>query len=179
MPKVFRYLEGTASLTIRFIGTTILVVVYADESQGVYPDGKGRYSTVVMVGADEVIRTTHKMKCITLSWTESKIVGALDAATYFRWLIRIFQEYRLSIELPIEPRQDSLSAMHIILNGLNFRRAKHMIIKGEFIKELEQKGIAKMLYTETGEMNADAYTKPYTGRQLAKYTGRFFIKLEE
>jgi hypothetical protein len=177
--RVLRYLKGTVNLALRFIGKTILVVIYADASRGVYPEGKGQYSTVVMVGADEVIRTTHKMKCITLSSTESEIVGALDAATYFRWLIRIFQEFRLPIELPIELRQDNLSAMHMIRNGLNFRRAKHMIIKGEFIKELEQNGIAKMLYTETGEMNADAYTKPYTGRQLAKYTGRFFIELEE
>ena len=144
-----------------------------------YPDGKGQYSTVVMVGADEVIRTTHKMKCITLSSTESEIVGALDAATYLRWLIRIFQEFRLPIELPIELHQDNLSAIHMIRNGLNFRRAKHMIIKGEFIKEMEMEGITKMVHTRTEDMNADAYTKPYVGRQLAKYTARVFVELEE
>ena len=140
---------------------------------------KDSIQQLVMVGADEVIRTTHKMKCITLSSTESEIVGALDAATYLRWLIRIFQEYRLPIELPIELRQDNLSAIHMIHNGLNFRRAKHMVIKGEFIKEKETEGITKMVHTRTEDMNADAYTKPYVGRQLAKYTARFFVELEE
>jgi hypothetical protein len=111
--------------------------------------------------------------------TKSEIVGALDAATYLRWLIRIFQEFHLPIELPIELHQDNLSAIHMIRNGLNFRRAKHMIIKGEFIKEMEMEGITKMVHTRTEDINADAYTEPYVGRQLAKYTARVFVELEE
>ena len=67
--RVLRYLKGTINLALRFVGRTINIVIYADTSHGVHPDGKGHYSTVIVVGGSEVIRTSHKMKCVTLSST--------------------------------------------------------------------------------------------------------------
>ena len=106
-------------------------------------------------------------------------MGAVDAATYFRWIIHLFQEFHLPVQLPIELKQDNLSAIHMIRNGVNFRRAKHMLIKGEFVRELEENGLLKMVPVETANMDADAYTKDYRGRQLVKYTLKHFVELEE
>lgn len=177
--RVLRYLKGTINLALRFIGKSINLVVFADASHGVHPDGKGQYSTVIHVGGDEIIRTSNKMKCVTLSSTESEIMGAVDAATYFRWLIRLFQEFHQPVELPIELKQDNLSAMHMIRHGPNFRRAKHMLIKGEFVRELELDGTLKMVATPSEDMDADAYTKDYRGRQLVKYTLKHFVELDD
>ena len=121
--RVLCFLKGTINLALRFVGRTIDIVIYADASHGVHPDGKGHYSTVIVIGGSEVLRTSQKMKCITLSSTESEIVGAVDAATYFRWIVRLFQEFHQPVQLPIELRQDNLSAIHMMHNGTNFRRA--------------------------------------------------------
>ena len=53
-------------------------------------------------------------------------------------------------------------------NGTNFRRAKHMLIKGEFVREVERDGTLLMVHTKTEDMEADPYTKDYRGRQLMK-----------
>ena len=179
--RVLRYLKGTISLALRYSGTKIHIVIYADASHGIYPDGKGQYATVIMVGGNEVVRTTHKMKCVTLSSTESEIMGAVDAATWFRWIIHLFQEFRLPVELPIELRQDNQSTIQMIRNGPGFRRAKHMVIKGEFVRELEVEGVLKLVYSPTETMNPgpDAYTKPYAGRQMVKYSTSTFVELED
>ena len=45
----------------------------------------------------------------------------------------------------------------MIRNGPAFRRGKHMTIKGEYAKELEQEGILQLVYTSTEDMLPDAY----------------------
>ena len=67
--RVLCFLKGTINLALRFVGRTIDIVIYADASHGVHPDGKGHYSTVIVIGGSEVLRTSQKMKCVTLSST--------------------------------------------------------------------------------------------------------------
>ena len=116
---------------------------------------------------------------ITLSSTESEIIGAVDAAIHSRCLIKLFQEFHQPVELPVELRQDNLSAIHMTRNGVNLRRAKHMLIKGEFVRGLEADGSLKMVATPSVDMDADAYTKDYRGRQLVKYTLKHFVELDD
>jgi hypothetical protein len=177
--RVLRYLKGTIDLALRYAGTTIHLCIYADASHGVHPDGRGQMAMVITLGDDEVIRTSHKMKCVTLSSTESEIVAAVDAATYVRWLVKLFQELRLPVQLPIDLKQDNQSAIHMMTNGTNFRRTKHMVIKGEFVRELVDDGWLRLIYAESADMNADQGTKPYTGHQLVRYTARVFCKLDD
>ena len=177
--RVLRYLKGTIDLALRYAGTTIHLCIYADASHRVHPDGRGQMAMVITLGDDEVIRTSHKMKCVTLSSTESEIVAAVDAATYVRWLVKLFQELRLPVQLPIDLKQDNQSAIHMMTNGTNFRRTKHMVIKGEFVRELVDDGWLRLIYAESADMNADQGTKPYTGHQLVRYTARVFCKLDD
>jgi hypothetical protein len=175
--RILRYLKGTIDLALLFMGTTIDLVVYADASHGIYADGKGHCATVFVVGGDEVVRTCHRMKCVSLSSTESELIAAVDAATYFRWLITLFQELGAPVKPPITMMQDNQSAIHMMTHGPTFKKAKHMVIKTHFVRSLVEEGIVKFQYCPTDQMYADAYTKPYTGAQIVRYTGRVMTKL--
>ena len=177
--RILRYLKGTINLAMRFCGTAIDIVVYADASHGIYPDGKGHYGVVFVLGGDEVARTSNRMKCVSLSSTESELIAAVDAATYFRWLVIFFRELSLPVELPITLRQDNQSAMHMLANGWTVKKRKHMVIKTHFPRGLIDEGIMKLVFTPTDDMLADIDTKPYNGQQMVRYNARVFCKIQE
>ena len=172
--RILRYVKGTSGLCLVFSGTVINLCLYADASHGIYPDGKGHYGVVMMMGTDEVVRICRRIKCVTLSSTESEIVALVDAATYIRWLVLLFNELGIPIELPITLHQDNQSAMHIVNTGATFKKTKHMIIKTHFAKALIDEGLIKLEFTPSEDMVADAYTKPMTGTQLVRYTMRVY-----
>ena len=176
--RVLRYLKGTINLALIYVGSAYGVCICADASHGLYPDGKGQHSTVIKIGNTVVVRSTNKMKCITLSSSESEIVGAADAATWVRWLYKLFKELRLPFTVPIRFEQDNLSTIQMIRNGPSFRRGKHMVIKGEFVRELEVEGLIEIVYAPSADMDADPYTKTYSEHQMVVYQERHFTQLE-
>ena len=105
------------SLSLTLSGTSLNLCLYADASQGIYADGKRLYGVVMMMGGDEVFRICRRIKCVTLSSTKSKIVALVDAATYIRWLIALYQEPGLELEIPVTLHQVNQSAIHIVTNG--------------------------------------------------------------
>ena len=133
----------------------------------------------MVLGGDEVYKSSHRMKCVSLSSTEDELIGAVDAATYFKWLITLFKELRIPIVAPITLHQDNQSAIHMLTNGMTFKRTKHMTVKVHFVRGLIEEGVLKLKYTPTDEMYADPYTKPYSGAQLVRYTARIFSKIPE
>jgi hypothetical protein len=172
--RILRYLKGTIGYVMCFTGKNIDLSIYADASHGIYADGKGHYGVVFVVGNDEVVRMSHKMKCVSLSSTESELVAAVDASTYLRWLIALFRELSIQIELPVTLHQDNQSTIHQLNNGSTFRRSKHMVIKTHFTRGLIEEGLLKLVYTPSEQMLADAYTKPYNGKQILRYSIRVY-----
>ena len=177
--RILRYLKGTMDFALSFTGTAVDFTVYADASHAIYDDGKGHHATVMVLGGDEVYKSSHRMKCVSLSSTEDELIGAVDAATYFKWLITLFKELRIPIVAPITLHQDNQSAIHMLTNGMTFKRTKHMTVKVHFVRGLIEEGVLKLKYTPTDEMYADPYTKPYSGAQLVRYTARIFSKIPE
>ena len=175
--RILRYLKGTIDLALQFMGTKIDLVVYADASHGIYADGKGQCAAVFVVGGDEIVRTCHRMKCVALSSTESEMIAAVDAATYFKWLIMLFQELGAPVQLPITMMQDNQSAMHMMSHGPTFRKSKHMVIKTHYIRGLLEDGTIVFKFCPSDKMWADAYTKPYNGAQIVRFTGRVMVNL--
>ena len=172
--RILRYVKGNMSLSLTLSGTSLNLCLYADASHGIYADGKGHYGVVMMMGGDEVFRICRRIKCVTLSSTESEIVALVDAATYIRWLIALYKELGLDIEVPVTLHQDNQSAIHIVTNGPTFKRTKHMTIKTHFAKGLIDEGLLKLQFTPSEEMNADNYSKNMNETRIVRYTARIF-----
>jgi hypothetical protein len=98
----------------------------------------------------------------------------VDAATYIRWLITLFRELFVFVELPITLFQDNQSTIRQITNGCTFKKSKHMVIKTHFARALITEGLLKLEYVPTDKMIADAYTKPYNAGRIIRYSIRVF-----
>ncbi len=177
--RVLRFLKGTMHLALRFAGTALDIVLYADASHGLYADGKGHHGLIAVLGGDHVLKECHKMKVVTLSSTESEIVAAVHAATYLRWILRLLQELMVPVTAPVTLFQDNQSAMHMIQNGCTWRKTKHMVIRTHFARGLIEEGLLRLEYVPTDDMLADILTKPYAASQMVRYTVRAYTKLEQ
>ena len=66
LKRILRYLNGTADYALTFSGTNVELEVYAYASHGMYEDGKGHHAAGFVVGNDEVIRTSQRMRTVSL-----------------------------------------------------------------------------------------------------------------
>jgi hypothetical protein len=124
-----------------------------------------------VLGGDEVLKASHRMKVVTLSSTESEIVALVDAATYLRWIVALLRELALF--------QDNQSAIHMVQHGCTWKKTKHMVIRTHFARGLIKEGLLRLEYVPTDDMYADYLTKPYNGRQLIRYSVRAFAQLPQ
>jgi hypothetical protein len=177
--RILRYLKGTMNQALRFAGTALDLCLYADASHGLYADGKGHYGTIAVLGGDEVLKTSHRMKVVTLSSTESEIVALVDAATYLRWIVALLRELGVPVEAPVTLFQDNQSAIHMVQHGCTWKKTKHMVIRTHFARGLIEEGLLRLEYVPTDDMYADYLTKPYNGRQLIRYSVRAFAQLPQ
>jgi hypothetical protein len=154
-----------------FSGKNIDLSIYADASHGIYADGKGHYGVVFMVGNEEVVRMSHKMKCVSLSSTESELVAAVDASTYLRWLIALFRELSIQIELPVTLHQDNQSTIRLTEPGYHHpsSRSKNFAVQYLDIWEAVESKEIHIVYLPTIDMIADLHTKPLQGRLFKKF----------
>lgn len=76
------------------------------------------------------------------------------------WLIGLYKELGISVEVPIHLYCDSKAAIHIAANPIFHERTKHIYI----VRDKIIQGIIKTCYVSTKEQQADLLTKSL-GRQ--------------
>ena len=175
LKRILRYLAGSMSKAMRMFGTAILLKLFADASHGLHVDGKGHSGLTIFMGNSAVYNKSTKQKCVALSSTESEIISLCDAATYIQWLILLLQDLHLGQTPPISLCQDNTSAVHMVTNGITFRKGKHITIKTHFVKTLLEDGVLKFEYVPTEDMLADMHTKPLATPAFVRLAAHFVV----
>ena len=173
--RILRYLAGTAKQVIQRQGNDLTLHLYADASYGLHTDGRGHSGLVATVGGDPIFHRSTKQKSVALSSTEAEIIAMSDASTYSHWLTVLFDELRLPQGLPVTMYQDNQSAMHMVQNGLNFKRSKHVTVKLSFVRSLLENGTLRLHYLESKDMLADLHTKSLMGASFVRLTSQFVV----
>ena len=140
------------------------IELFIDASWSLYEDSKGQTGGLIKIYGNTIMFRSTKQSIVTLSSTESEIVGVSDFLTYGIWLSRFVTELGIDIQVPISVYQDNISGVKIMnkQHG-NFKRTKHFINKYEWIKQHVDSGIIKFIYLPTQHMLADVFTKPIIG----------------
>jgi hypothetical protein len=131
----------------------------------------------VMMNMAAISFTSKRHTTTDESTTAAEITEAYLLACDVEGFRTLNEEIRLKQTEPTVLWQDNQSAIHMMSHGPTFKKAKHMTIKTHFVRSLLEDGTIKFQYCPSPEMLADAYTKPYSGAQIIKYTGRVMVKL--
>jgi hypothetical protein len=170
--RVLRYLNASKELGIAFSSDGVFsVVAYVDASYGVHPDYRSHTGLVLKVGGATIFVKSSKQKINTKSSTEAEVVGVSDSLSQALWTREFLQEQGYVMG-PIRLKQDNKSSMVLLNKGMSTsERTRHIAIRFFFVKDRIETKEVVLEYLSTGEMIADAMTKPLQGELFRRMRG--------
>ena len=119
---------------------------------------KSRSGILLMLGGNSVSWTSLKQRVVGLSTSEAEFISASEVTKKILWIRHLLKE------LGIDQRQSTnlLQDNQGTINWSNFgiRNAKHVAIRGNFVRDHIEKGHIAVQYCPTTTMVADILTKP-------------------
>ena len=171
---VLRFLKFTAHYKRSFGCNGLLLSFLVDAAHGLHIDTKGHSGIEIRSGKDCILCKSSKQRVNALSSTEAEVLALAEALTFLEWLLQLFTDLHLPIPLPITFYEDNLSTISIVTNGPQFKRAKHMLIKANFVKQFIDDAKIILEHLSSDMMSADHLTKPLTKLLFNKFTNDYF-----
>jgi hypothetical protein len=172
LKRVLGYLLGTkdVGLTLRGSGE-LRIDGYVDAAFCSHTDGKSHTGMIVMLGDACVEGKSTKQKIIAKDSTESEIIGASDKVTVVIYCADLATELGCDVGIP-RLMQDNRSAIGMMVEGHGVARTKHLNARKHMLKELVDNNELVVVYVGTGNMIADALTKPLQGNLFRHHVGK-------
>jgi hypothetical protein len=165
--RIVKFIAGTKDRGIVFDARVKLEPkFYADASHALYHDGHGQAGIIITLGSAPVLSRSFKIKAVTRSSSESELYALEEISTYVIWYHQLLNDLQLYFTKPSIVFQDNQSTIIMAVQGGNFKRTKHILVKESYIKERILKGDIILKYLPTNDMIADILTKPLTPSQL-------------
>jgi hypothetical protein len=162
--RLLKYLNATKDhqLTLRAEALNpIPILVYADASFAIHPDGKSHSGLTITLGEGSVLSKSTKQKIVTKSSTEAELVCASDSIPIAYYIRDIIND--IGHETMIILYQDNLGTIQLLKNGSNSLRTKHINVKYFHLKEKFEDGEIQIEHMPTEFMTADILSKPLQG----------------
>lgn len=98
-----------------------------------------------------------------------------SAVVEVTWLLGLFNELNMSIQLPITVLSDSKSAIQLAANAIFHERTKHIEIDCHFIRNKIKVGLVQIVYVHTLEQVTDLLTKGLGHTQHLHMIGKPYV----
>lgn len=159
--RVLRYLKGSSTLSLRYTKTGCDFAAFTDADWGSCTMDRRSYSGHVILLADGAISwESKKQSSVALSSVESEYVALVECTREALFLTSLWEEIQSEDHRPISILCDSQGAIAVCQREGPSKRLKHVDIRLHFVQDLVERGVIKIEYLPTGEMVADALTKP-------------------
>jgi hypothetical protein len=161
--KLLKYIWKSKDLTLNFNGQNgINFQVMVDSSYASHLDRKSHYGISIHMNSSSgsCISISKKSTILALSSTEAEYIGMYEASKIIMWLRQLLNELGYPPTSPTLLFEDNKSAIHIVTNGNDKGRTKHMDVRCHLIRELVKTNIIQIHYQPTETMIADILTKP-------------------
>jgi hypothetical protein len=176
LKRILRYLKGTIDMSLRFRKTQdSTITTYADADWGGDSDRKSTTGFLVEVYGNPVCWVTRKQSTVALSSTEAEYVALANASTETAWTRNLLLELGRKLEGPIVMYEDNQACIHL-LSKWEHQRLKHIDIKYNFIRDLCNDGIVKVVYVPSERQKADLLTKGLSATKFEKLRNLFNLK---
>jgi hypothetical protein len=169
--QVFRYLQGSQAVTLRYAGDNKELLGYSDTDYA--SDASDRKSTMgyvfILCGA-AITWASRKQQTISTSTTEAEYVGLCNAAKEAVWIRNFLRDVGRSEYAggthATRILGDNQGALRLVANPEFHSRSKHIDVQHHYVRELLENGTISVDYIQTSEMAADCLTKPLKKVQL-------------
>ena len=133
-----------------------------------------------MVGGTVVNASSTTQHCVTLSASEAEYVAMAQGAktALFTKAVLDFLQPELASET-INLFEDNQGAIAIAENIISGGRTKHIDVRYHFIRELVERKVLNVQYTELSNQHAGILTIPLGLEAFARYQHSFLMNLLE
>ena len=165
--NILRYLKRTKDMFLVFGGMEeeLTVRCYTDASfQSDRDDSRSQSGFVFTLNGGAVCWKSSKQSVVADSTTESEYIAASDAAKEAAWMKKFITDLDVvpSIQKPIEVFCDNTGAIAQAKEPRSHHRAKHILRKFHYIREILERGDIIISKVDTDQNLADPFTKPMT-----------------
>ena len=179
--KMIAYLNKTKDLGLVFVKdgdrrrSVYLDADYANKDN----DRRSVSGVAVMVGGTVVNASSTTQHCVSLSTSEAEYVAMARGANtaLFTKAVLDFLQPELANET-IDVFEDNQGAITIAENPISGGRRKHIDVRYHFIRELVERKVHNIQYTESSNQHVDILTKPLGLEAFARHRS-FFMNLPE
>ena len=119
---------------------------------------------LVKFGSAVVSWKSKKQEPVARSSAEAEFRSMASVVAELTWLIGLYKELGITVEVPIHLYCDSKAAIQIAANPIFHEKTKHIDIDCHFVREKIVQGIKQTHHVSTKEQQADILTKGL-GRQ--------------
>ena len=175
--KLIAYLNKTKDLGLVLVkddDRKLSVYVHADHANK-DNDRRSVSGVAVMVGGTVVNASSTTQHCLTLSTREAEYVAMAQGAktALFTKAVLDFLQPQFADET-IDVFEDDQGAIAIAENPISGGRTKNIDVRYHFIRELLERKVLNIQYTESSNQHADILTKPRGLEAFARH--RSFLR---
>jgi len=160
LKRILRYIQGTLDLSLCYTNQSKSPLAgYADADFANGSDRKSVTGFVIDVFGNLVSWCTRKQRTVALSTTEVEFVSLATASAEVLWVKMLLGNLGLPLKDPIPVYEDNQSCIHSS-KSWDQRRMKHIDVKYNFVRDLQEEKIFHVQYISTHDQKADIMTKP-------------------
>ena len=141
--------------------------------------GEAIPTLVLMVGGTVVNASSTTQHFVTLSASEAEYVAmaqGANTASFTKAVLDFLQPYFASETIDLF--EDNQGAIAIAENPISGGRTKHIDVRCHFVRELVERKVLNIPYTESSNQHADILTKPLGLEAFARHRS-FLMNLPE
>lgn len=166
--RVLRYLNGCRNVGLKFGGKyegklgngKLIIEGYSDADwANDVNDRKSISGWVIKINGNPIVWKSKKQRSVALSTCEAELYALASAIQDLMWLLDLFKELKLPVELPCTVWCDNESTVTVSKNSIKTERIKHVSTRYAFIVDQATQGIMIPKWVSTVDQQADILTK--------------------
>lgn len=159
--RVLRYLKGCPGKGIGVHrDTTVSLTAFADADWAkCLTSRRSVTGYCIFFGKNLISWKSKKQETVSRSSTESEYRALGSTACEIRWILKLFQDFKISSLMPVSLFCDNESAIKLALNPVFHEKTKHFEIEVHFLRDYVSKGIVKLVKIISDKQKADIFTK--------------------
>lgn len=168
--RVVRYLLGTIGWKLQYTGAAGELTGYTDADWA--GDQQTRRSTTgycFLLGGAAISWISRRQSSVTLSSMEAEYVSLSEACKEAVWLRNLLDDLNEPQQNATILNEDNQSCIAFVNSERTTRRSKHIATREQYVKELGERNLVRVVYCPSDEQAADILTKPLGSVKQLKF----------